>query len=576
MSNRDFRSFVGSIDLLKAFQNFPISSLFAIVATSAIILLIDNEDNGTLIRIAGACYLAFLTSLVTEVYRKSTSQLWVYVLPLIMCTIWFLYIPYDIDSTIDHEVSRVGYRFVSTAIILHLIISVIPFLGPSSEEDFWEFNKHLFLRIFESALFSVIIFLGLSMAIVALDQLFELDVDGAWYGRLLFFLGGIFNSLYFLSKFPEFDFDRKIDPPESAYKVFSEYILIGITSIYLLLLYAYAGKIFSEGELPRGWIGYLTIFFSLIGILSWLLNYFSPKFSNHRSTRIFVNHFFKFLTVPVAMLFVAIYTRIDEYGITEHRYIVAALATWLGFLTLTFGWVKKLHIKYIPITMAIVIAFSVFAGTMDMFDVSLRNQLSRLKSTLIESSVLENEQLKFDKLLTLDNTVKASIKSSISAISNRTDIEIINQWTTNDLFENYNGEESSKLFYLYDKLHLSDLPYQDGNQSTYTISFSGSQSLNVSGFTTIKEISLNENQDRTEDGIIIHQNELRYQGYDSKDVDHLVWRFKDEFVKPSPSEMTIRFKNEKDSSNIIIRSITVEMINDEIEIKWIDGWLLKN
>ena len=576
MSNRDFRSFVGSIDLLKAFQNFPISSLFAIVATSAVILLIDNEDNGTLIRIAGACYLAFLTSLVTEVYRKSTSQLWVYVLPLIMCTIWFFYIPYDIDSTIDHEVSRVGYRFVSTAIILHLIISVIPFWGPSSEEDFWEFNKHLFLRIFESALFSVIIFLGLSMAIVALDQLFELDVDGAWYGRLLFFLGGIFNSLYFLSKFPEFDFDRKIDPPESAYKVFSEYILIGITSIYLLLLYAYAGKIFSEGELPRGWIGYLTIFFSLIGILSWLLNYFNPKFSNHRSTRIFVNHFFKFLTVPVAMLFVAIYTRIDEYGITEHRYIVAALATWLGFLTLTFGWVKKLHIKYIPITMAIVIAFSVFAGTMDMFDVSLRNQLSRLKSTLIESSVLENEQLKFDKLLTLDNTVKASIKSSISAISNRTDIEIINQWTTNDLFENYNGEESSKLFYLYDKLHLSDLPYQDGNQSTYTISFSGSQSLNVSGFTTIKEISLNENQDRTEDGIIIHQNELRYQGYDSKDVDHLVWRFKDEFVKPSPSEMTIRFKNEKDSSNIIIRSITVEMINDEIEIKWIDGWLLKN
>ena len=225
-----FKKYFKSLDLLKAFEKFPLSASIAVLSTCCMIAIIDFEDNNILAKTTIAGYLAFLCAISAEVHRNLSEKVWVLILPFLVFATYYLYLPNDFSDVPRYLEHRYVYRLLGSALILHLIISFIPYLKRSSEEDFWEYNKHLFLRIFESGLFSAIIFLGLSLAILAVDKLFGINVDGKWYARLWIFLIGIFNSLYFLSKFPDIDYNGDTEKPAHAYKVFSQFQLKSITS----------------------------------------------------------------------------------------------------------------------------------------------------------------------------------------------------------------------------------------------------------------------------------------------------------------------------------------------------------
>ena len=110
-------------------------------------------------------------------------------------------------------------------------------------------------------------------------------------------------------------------------KFFTQFVLIPLLLIYVTILYFYAGKILINWELPRGWVSYLILIFSLFGLLSFLLVH--PIAQKKENLWIYsFNRWFYFVLIPlIGLLFWAILYRINLYGITHGRYYVLLLAS---------------------------------------------------------------------------------------------------------------------------------------------------------------------------------------------------------------------------------------------------------
>jgi hypothetical protein len=107
---------------------------------------------------------------------------------------------------------------------------------------------------------------------------------------------------------------------------------------------------------------------------------------------------FYFTLIPlVILLFVAIFTRLFAYGITEPRYFVLALAIWISFLAGYFIISKKDKIIVIPISLAFIILFSLSMPYFNAFSVAKRSQKSELMHFIVQEKLLKNEKIDFSK-----------------------------------------------------------------------------------------------------------------------------------------------------------------------------------
>ena len=93
-----------------------------------------------------------------------------------------------------------------------------------------------------------------------------MKIDGIRYFELWVLLAGVFNTWYFLADIPQnFDeLDESDDYPKGL-KIFTQFVLLPLVSIYLLILYAYIGRILIQWSWPVGWVSYLVIGFSTLG-----------------------------------------------------------------------------------------------------------------------------------------------------------------------------------------------------------------------------------------------------------------------------------------------------------------------
>ena len=110
---------------------------------------------------------------------------------------------------------------------------------------------------------------GAAIALAALDKLFGVDVPGTGYLRLWFTFGFVFNTWFFLGGVPR-DFaalEASRDYP-AGIKAFTQYVLLPIVAVYLVILTAYLVKVLPTWNWPSGWIGWLVSSVAAAGILS--------------------------------------------------------------------------------------------------------------------------------------------------------------------------------------------------------------------------------------------------------------------------------------------------------------------
>lgn len=340
---------------------FPLVLAAAVVATAAgIIATYETVDQEVWGRVVGTAALGlplfFATDLLVERRRWSTgvrSGLWA----LGIAGLVAFYLGWRDWS----EPVAVG-RYIQLSTGLHLLVAVAPFIGVRELQGFWEYNKSLFLRFLLAVLYSGVLYAGLAIALAAVDNLFALEVAEETYLRLWIVIAFLFNTWFFLGGVPTDlpALEQRSDYPMGL-KVFAQYVLIPIVVVYLVILTTYLGKIIVTTVWPSGWIGWLVSSVAAVGIFSLLLVHPVAERAENRWIRTYSRAFYITLLPSVVMLWLAIWQRIDQYGITERRYFLTVLSVWLAGVAVYYAIRRSRDIRIIPASLCVV-AFVTFAG----------------------------------------------------------------------------------------------------------------------------------------------------------------------------------------------------------------------
>jgi len=279
-------------------------------------------------------------------------------------------------------------RYVQLSVAAHLLVALAPYGSVREWNGFWHFNCALLFRFALSAIFSAVLYVGLSVALLAIDNLLAVDVEPESYFRLWCVIAFLFNTWFFVSGIPA-DLEaletRTEYPP--VLKVFAQYILSPLVALYLLIITVYLGRVLVTHVWPSGWIGYLVSSVAAAGILSLLLLYPIEEREENRWVRHYARWFFIALIPANAMLLLAIWKRIQQYAVTEPRYFLVVLSVWLAGVSLFYAITRSRNIKVIPATLA-ALALLTFAGPWSAYAVSRRSQTARLEGLLARNGML--------------------------------------------------------------------------------------------------------------------------------------------------------------------------------------------
>ena len=360
-------------------KRFPLPLISSILAAYTAISLIEMKPQGDTVswpyvKFCLLCLLSLPAFVSFEMLADASGRrVWRWGGPL-LCIAYLLWM---YISWTDNDLATGWALFFLSAIAFHLLVSFAPFIRNNDMSRFWEYNKNVFLRLLTSALYSGVLFLGLALAILAIDQLFEANVKEERYFELLMLIGMVFNTWFFLSGFPVHPDEAEVVDYPKGLRVFTQFVLLPLVTIYLLILYVYSGKILITAHWPSGWVCYLVIGFSTAGILALLLIWPLREDEHHRWIKLYARGFFFALFPLVVLLFFSIYMRIAQYGITMNRYFVILLALWLSYVAAYFLISKVKRVKMIPLSLFVAAIISA-VNPVGSVAVSLRSQRARL------------------------------------------------------------------------------------------------------------------------------------------------------------------------------------------------------
>lgn len=370
-----------------------------IAAISAVVAIeIDHQDNQFLVtKLAFTGCLGISLMFGIKMLSQRIGKGFLLEILGVAFLVWFYFYLPDSEKKFT-EVN--GFVIFALVILSHLFVSFSGFLNKKPELNFWQFNKNLFINIFLTGVFTGVLVLGVFLAILAVDKLFDFNFNNNLYPKTILFLailGSTFIFLIFNDK-GIFQLEKDGNYPQIL-KFFTQFVLIPLLLIYVTILYFYAGKILINWELPRGWVSYLILIYSVVGILALLLVHPLKEESAKSWVKVFSKIFYYTLIPLLVLLFVAIFTRILEYGYTEPRYFVLLLAIWLTTVVFYFIFYKKATIKFVPISLFIFGVFALIFPYVNAFSTAKRSQKTELKQILTKNQLLEKGKINFEKAI---------------------------------------------------------------------------------------------------------------------------------------------------------------------------------
>lgn len=379
-------------DARSTFLRFPVVMIDAAVGTAAAIVLIDYEGPAgptilfriLLSTILGIPLLCALVLLAEKRGLKASLSRGLQGLGVLSLALYAFTVPLDLASAPAYTM----LRFLLLASALHLLVAVIPFERRGELNGFWHYNESLFLRLLAALLYTAILFAGLAIALASLKELFGVDIPSKRYAELWVCMGGLFLTWFFLAGVPKnLSLLESLEQYPKWLKIFAQYIIMPLVVIYLVILYAYMAKILIAWDWPQGYVSKLIFGFSGSGIFSLLLLYPLSARGENKWITLLARWFYRILLPLLVMLFLAVWRRVSQYGLTSGRYIALGLALWLVLLVVYNLLSRTKSIKFIPASLCI-LALAVSFGPWGMLAMSERSQIARLRSVSERNGIL--------------------------------------------------------------------------------------------------------------------------------------------------------------------------------------------
>jgi hypothetical protein len=285
------------------------------------------------------------------------------------------------------------FRFILLALAAHLSVSFAAYFGKGHINAFWQFNRVIFLRFLIGGIYSAVLFLGLAAAVGSMNFLFNFNFDWDTFAILWVWIVGIFQTVFFLSGVPvNLNGLEKDTTYPHGLKIFTQFVLIPLATVYAIILLAYEAKILLEWELPKGLVSNLILGYAVFGLLSLLLIYPVRNQDENKWLKTFSRSFYYVLIPLILLLLWAVLARVIDYGITEERYFLIILAAWLTFINAYFLLSKSQNIMIIPFSLCLLTIVSVY-GPQGAFSTSRRSQINELKELFGNHGSLDGDKI---------------------------------------------------------------------------------------------------------------------------------------------------------------------------------------
>lgn len=490
-------------DLVSALKRFPLFIIFCVTITVSGIVTIEYEKDFSwevklqLYHFMSVLSMGIVASLAASNLAEKLHKPLKWSL-IVQAILLLLMLGYYLISPTQFSSFELAMRIFVINLGLSMLLLWLPYAADNNLNAFWLYGKTLFIRFFTTYLFTMILYGGLSLALLALDVLFGVEFDGIMYLHLYIVLGGIFAPLFFAAGLKsDYSLYAEAVTYPKALRFLVLYILLPLVVLYMLILYVYAGKIILLWQFPSGWVSNLVLSFSIAGLVSFFLIY-PLRDSGNRFLSTFFRFYFWLMLPLITLLFVAIFKRIGAYGITELRYYVMILAFWLAYISVYFILTRYRNLKMIPLSFCIVAILSTF-GPWGAFSVSKNSQLSRFEHILTENNMLNDGKV-IHAPDTISRKAQINISSIVSYISEYHDIKTFQPYFETDFDSLFKGEDyrynkESLLMELMGLKYISRWDYrldEETGEETESVVFrvdAEEQIMSVSGFDHLINIS---------------------------------------------------------------------------------------
>ncbi len=376
------RKFVGAV------ERFPFAFLAAAGATAALVLFADpgrwHRHAAEEFLVTALLGFPVFLSLALFVERRGWPRdkaVFFNVLVLVLLIAYYFSLP-EVLATGD------WLRIRLHGLAALLLVTLVPFPGPGQVNGFWLYNRALVIRAAFAVFLTQILFAGVAAALSGVDYLFGISLPGSLALSLWGVVSIFGGAVVFLRGVPErpWELDAVVDHARRLV-LFNRFILVPLVAFYLLILYAYAGMIVVQGRWPRGGVAGFVLGFSAAGILAYLLVPPAREKTEGRLVPLFARWFFPLVLPLAVLLFLSVWRRIAEYGVTENRYFGVLAALWLAGTSVFFAVRRTADIKAIPASLVLLALLSSF-GPWGAAGVSIRSQAGRLEQLLVRNGLL--------------------------------------------------------------------------------------------------------------------------------------------------------------------------------------------
>ncbi len=413
---------------------FPLVSIDTAVATLCGYILVDSNNlhlststeqiltKVLLMAVLGFPLLTAVT-LICEKFKWNKLFYWGgQAFALALLVLYYFVLPTNPEEFSSIHITRL----VVFNIVTYLFALSFPFYEKNNSLRFWRFSEVAFARAVIAAFFSLTLFAGIALSFAAIDYLFSANIQGETYLKTFITIVGIFGTWFFLAGFPKVD-DSQSEKMENSkiFKIFLQYICVPLLFIFFVILYVYLGKIVILWNWPKGAVADWILGFSSAGFLVYALSYPLLEHDEHSWISKFFRGFFALVLPMVAVLALAIYFRVSDYGVTESRYLVMLGGLWLLISSLYFLFSKHKKLQFLAYLAAGFLFFAVW-GPWSMYSISVRSQESHLNNLLNQYHLLENGHavaVKDENTIPLKD--RASIYSKIQYLGSHDKVSVL-------------------------------------------------------------------------------------------------------------------------------------------------------
>jgi len=308
----------------------------------------------------------------------------------------FFYLPDSLDDYISQQEGEIIFPMLLVGLTSFIIVA--PFIThKASNREFFEWLKLLLYTTIFTAILSIIFLFILKIGAEIVSGLFGLDFRYRYDEYIFFCSFGCFAPYIFLTSLPKDPRTLPIRAYNKIEEIFVKYFLSGLFIAYFVIIYTYLGKMILLSEYPKGMVSINIIAFSALAIMTYL--FWTPLWNEKNSK--YKKVIWIATLLQLILLVVALYLRVDAYGWTFGRLVLATFGVWLFVLSFYALFKKEVSFRGIFLAVPLIIILNLLFAP-NISKNSQQEKLGRLLNSQNKFSDDTNISLRYNISSTIE------------------------------------------------------------------------------------------------------------------------------------------------------------------------------